>query len=79
MSGSLEVRQFLLQQEELMARQSDGVPAQRTGDESRISAGQVQRARLAVAQNALGPEDCRQLLDMLGLWPGDDGTPAVMR
>ena len=79
MSGPLEVRRFLSQQDDLMARQSDGVPAQRTGDESRISAGQVQRARIAVAQNSLDAEDCRQLLDMLGLWPGDDGTSAVMR
>lgn len=78
MNGSLEVRQFLLQQDE-MARQADGVPAQRTGEESRISAGQIHRARLAVARNAVDKEDCRLLLEMLGLWPGHDGIPGVMR
>ncbi|WP_176218340.1 hypothetical protein [Saccharomonospora piscinae] len=32
---------------------------------------QEQRARLAVAHHATGPDDCRHLLDMLGLLPGD--------
>jgi hypothetical protein len=73
MSGSLEVRQFLWTQGEAMSRQGAGVPAQRTGEPSRISDEQVHRARLAVARGAMSAEDCRLLLDMLGLSPGEDG------
>jgi hypothetical protein len=40
---------------------------------------QIQKARLAVARGALNAEDCRLLLDMLGLVPGDDGVPPVVR
>ncbi|KAA2264903.1 hypothetical protein F0L68_07520 [Solihabitans fulvus] len=80
MSGSLEVRKFLWQQDETLARPGASVPAQRTGEPSRISDEQVHRARLAVARGALGAEDCRLLLDMLGLSPGDGGeTPSVQR
>ncbi|HEX7308613.1 hypothetical protein [Lentzea sp.] len=81
MSGSLEVRKFLFTQDESMSRQGGpSVPAQRSGEPSRISDDQVHRARLAVARSALGTEDCRMLLDMLGLSPGDDGgTPPVQR
>jgi hypothetical protein len=32
-----------------------------------------------VARNAHDADDCRQLLDMLGLVPEDDGTPPVRR
>jgi hypothetical protein len=74
MSGSLEVRQFLWTQDDGMSRQP-GVPAQRTGEPSRISDEQVHRARLAVARGAMSAEDCRLLLDMLGLSPGEDGGP----
>lgn len=77
MSGSLEVRKFLLQQEEAVGRQPGGVPVQRTGEPTRISADQVHRARLAVASGALDAEDCRTLLDMLGLVAEDDGLPPV--
>lgn len=81
MSGSLEVRKFLFTQEDGMSRQGGpNVPAQRNGEPSRISDDQVHRARLAVARSALGTEDCRMLLDMLGLSPGEDGgTPPVQR
>ncbi|WP_371504419.1 hypothetical protein [Allokutzneria sp. NRRL B-24872] len=51
----------------------------RNGDPSRISDEQVHRARVAVARGALGAEDCRTLLDMLGLVPGEDGVPPVQR
>ncbi|KJK52957.1 hypothetical protein UK23_02005 [Lentzea aerocolonigenes] len=82
MSGSLEVRKFLFTQDDGMSSRPGGpnVPAQRSGEPSRISDDQVHRARLAVARSALGTEDCRMLLDMLGLSPGEDGgTPPVQR
>ncbi|RZQ64375.1 hypothetical protein [Amycolatopsis suaedae] len=83
MSGSVEVRQFLLRYDGTDAGTSGygGVPAQRGGqaDASRISDDQVRRARLAVAQGALGAEDCAELLDMLGLVPDDDGRLPVQR
>lgn len=82
MSGSVEVRHFLLQQETLDqsgAAYSAGVPTQRQGDTARVSEDQVRRARLAVAAGSLDVEDCRELLDMLGLIPGEDGVPPVRR
>ncbi|WP_158884640.1 hypothetical protein [Amycolatopsis anabasis] len=84
MSGSLEVRQFLLRYEGAdtgNAGYPGGVPAQRTGqgDTQRVSDDQVRRARLAVARGALGVEDCAQLLDMLGLTLDDDGQAPVQR
>ena len=81
MSGSLEMRQFLWNQDDTMSRPGGGgVPAQRTGEPSRISDEQVHRARLSVARGATSAEDCRLLLDMLGLTPGEDGgVPPVQR
>ncbi|AXB46592.1 hypothetical protein [Amycolatopsis albispora] len=83
MSGSLEVRQFLLRYEGDggSGSASGGVPAQRSGnaDAPRISDDQVRRARLAVAQGANGVEDCAELLDMLGLTPDEDGRLPVQR
>lgn len=83
MSGPVEVRDFLLQHESrdntALNFGNGGVPVQRTGETSRVSDEQVHRARLAVAQNAHSVEDCRELLDMLGLVPGDDGVPPVRR
>ncbi|PXY34441.1 hypothetical protein DI005_32245 [Prauserella sp. PE36] len=82
MSGSVEVRQFLLRYEgEGQGAGLGGVPAQRAGqaDAPRVSDDQVRRARLAVARGARGIEDCAQLLDMLGLKPDDDGNAPVQR
>ncbi|WP_026425165.1 hypothetical protein [Actinokineospora inagensis] len=81
MSGSLEVRSFLLQQDSLGGAGpfSSGVPAPRTGETARVSDEQVHRARLAVAMGAQSAEDCRELLDMLGLIDGEDGIPPVRR
>jgi hypothetical protein len=81
MSGPVEVRQFLFQQESLDpgAPFTAGVPAQRTAETARVSEEQVRRAQLAVARGSLGIEDCRELLDMLGLVPGEDGIPPVRR
>jgi len=81
MSGPVEVRDFLLQQETRDPSLNFGaaVPAQRTGDSSRVTDEQVHRAQLAVAHNAQNAEDCKELLDMLGLIPGDDGVPPVRR
>jgi hypothetical protein len=81
MSGSLEVRKFLFTQDDSVSRQGGpNVPAQRSGESSRLSDDKVHRARLAVARSALDAEDCRMLLDMLGLSPGEDGgTSPVQR
>lgn len=82
MSGPVEVRDFLLQHETRDTAFNFGngnVPTQRTGETSRVSEEQVHRARLAVARSAQSVEDCRDLLDMLGLVPGEDGLPPVRR
>ncbi|GAA5161735.1 MULTISPECIES: hypothetical protein [Amycolatopsis] len=82
MSGSVEVRQFLLRYEGGDAGGGmGGVPSQRGGqtEAPRVSDDQVRRARLAVAAGALDAEDCAQLLDMLGLIPDEDGTIPAQR
>lgn len=81
MSGPVEVRDFLLQQEtrDPSLGGIGGVPTQRSGDTSRVTDEQVHRAQLAVARGAQSVEDCKELLDMLGLIPGDDGIPPVRR
>jgi hypothetical protein len=81
MSGPVEVRDFLLQQEtrDPSALGIGGVPAPRAGDSSRVTEDQVRRAQLAVAAGAESVEDCKELLDMLGLVPGEDGVPPVRR
>ncbi|MFF0148198.1 MULTISPECIES: hypothetical protein [Amycolatopsis] len=82
MSGSVEVRQFLLRYEGAdggSTSLSGGVPAPRGSSDGRVSDDQVRRARLAVANGALDVEDCAQLLDMLGLSPGEDGQSPVQR
>lgn len=79
MYGSLDVRKFLWQQDEGFSRPSSTVPAPRSGEPSRISQEQIHRARIAVARGAENTEDCRLLLDMLGLVPDDDGQPPVSR
>ncbi|MER2093146.1 MAG: hypothetical protein ABS918_10395, partial [Saccharopolyspora rectivirgula] len=73
MNGSLDVRKFLRQQEDRLPRSSASVPAQRSGEPERISAEQVYRARMAVARSAADADDCRLLLEMLGLVPDEDG------
>ncbi|HVV13302.1 hypothetical protein [Amycolatopsis sp.] len=77
MSGSVEVRQFLLRYEGA----DGGVPSQRAGgaDAPRVSDDQVRRARLAVAAGATDAADCAQLLDMLGLIPDEDGQNPAQR
>jgi len=81
MRGASEVQQFLQRQHaEQGWRDSDGVPAQRSGavDAPRVSDDQVRRARLAVAAGAVDLHDCAQLLDMLGLVAGEgDDRPPV--
>jgi hypothetical protein len=80
MSGPVEVRDFLLQQETRDPSLGLGsVPTQRTGDTSRVTEDQVRRAQLAVAASAQSVEDCEELLDLLGLIPGEDGVPPVRR
>jgi hypothetical protein len=82
MSGSVEVRQFLLRYEGADTGGGlAGVPSQRSGqvDAPRVSDDQVRRARLAVAAGATDAEDCAQLLDMLGLVPDETGQVPVQR
>jgi hypothetical protein len=82
MSGPVEVRDFLLQHESkdtALNFGTGGVPSQRTGETSRVSEDQLRRAQLAVAASAHSVEDARELLDMLGLVPGEDGVPPVRR
>lgn len=82
MSGPVEVRDFLLQhdtRDTALNFSNGGVPSPRNGETSRVSAEQVRRAQLAVAASAHDVEDCRELLDMLGLVPGEDGVPPVRR
>jgi hypothetical protein len=84
MSGSVEVREFLLRYEGADgggAALAGGLPAQRSGsaDTQRVSDDQVRRARLAVANGALGVDDCVQLLEMLGLNLDEGGQAPVQR
>jgi hypothetical protein len=82
MSGSVEVRQFLLRYEgDPGTGGLGGVPSQRSGqaDAPRVSDDQVRRARLAVAAGATDAEDCAQLLDKLGLIPDEDGQIPAQR
>ncbi|AUS79022.1 hypothetical protein C1701_12385 [Actinoalloteichus sp. AHMU CJ021] len=78
MAGSLDMRKFLWQSDEPLSS-TPQVPAPRNGELPRVSEEQVHRARVAVAAGATGAEDCRLLLDMLGLTPGEDGVPPVRR
>ncbi|MQA16136.1 MAG: hypothetical protein GEV09_18905 [Pseudonocardiaceae bacterium] len=55
------------------------VPMPRGADPHRVTEEQVDRARLAVARSAADAEDCRTLLDMLGLIDSEDGLPPVRR
>ena len=56
------------------------VPSQRTAaDVYRVSEDQVHRARMAVARNSVDSEDCRELLDMLGLMSEAGEAPPVRR
>lgn len=61
------------------APEEPSVPAQRTAaDVYGVTDEQVHRARIAVARNSLDSEDCRELLDMLGLI-GEGGDPPPVR
>lgn len=61
------------------AELSRAVPSPRGQDPHRVTPEQVDRARLSVARSASDAEDCRRLLDMLGLIAGEDGIPPVRR
>ncbi len=60
---------------------SSSIPAQRSAaDAYRVSEEQVHRARMVVARNSFDSDDCRRLLDMLGLIaPNPEQTPPVRR
>lgn len=79
MYGSLDARKFLSEQEEGSSGGSSSVPAQRSGESTRVSDEQVHRARVAVARGSQDANDCKQLLDMLGLVSDDGGDPPVAR
>ncbi|GAA5155166.1 hypothetical protein GCM10023321_28050 [Pseudonocardia eucalypti] len=57
------------------------IPTQRNAaDAYRVTEDQVHRARIVVARNAEDSEDCRRLLDMLGLIASSpDQLPPVRR
>jgi len=57
------------------------IPTQRTAvDAYRVSEEQLQRARMVVARNSMGSQDCRELLEMLGLLAATpDQAPPVRR
>lgn len=60
---------------------SAAIPTQRSAaDAYRVSEEQVQRARMVVARNSVDSQDCRELLDMLGLLAASpDQAPPVRR
>lgn len=62
-----------------MDLRTGSVPYPRGVDPHRVTPEQVERARRVVARNATGNDDCRQLLDMLGLLEGPDGLAPVCR
>ena len=60
---------------------SSAIPSQRNAaDAYRVSEDQVHRARMVVARNAEHSDDCRELLEMLGLISSSpDQVPPVSR
>jgi hypothetical protein len=60
---------------------ASAIPTQRNASDAyRVTEDQVHRARIVVARNAEDSEDCRQLLDMLGLIGATpDQLPPVRR
>lgn len=56
------------------------IPTQRSAaDAYRVTEDQVHRARIVVARNAEDPQDCRRLLDMLGLIASSPDQPPPVR
>jgi hypothetical protein len=59
---------------------TSAIPSQRSAaDAYRVSEDQMLRARIVVARNAEDSEDCRQLLDMLGLIGSSPDQPPPVR
>jgi hypothetical protein len=81
MSGSGRVPTQATSERYAQEAPASAIPSQRTAaDAYRVSEEQVHRARIVVARNAEGSEDCRQLLDMLGLIASSpDQLPPVRR
>lgn len=79
MDGSIDVRKFLWNDNDGFTRSAGGVPAPRNGESVRVSSEKVHSARVAVARGAKDAEDCKLLLDMLGLTPDENGDPPVTR
>ena len=81
MSGSGRVPTQAAEQRFARDVPASAIPAQRNAaDAYRVTEDQVHRARIVVARNAEDPEDCRRLLDMLGLIGATpDAIPPVRR
>lgn len=81
MSGSARVPTQVTNQRYGGEVPASAIPSQRSAaDAYRVSEDQVHRARIVVARNAEDSEDCRQLLDMLGLiGTSADSLPPVRR
>jgi hypothetical protein len=80
MKGSLDVSGFVNQSKRTPSDADGHVPAPRPGEHPEDGvADEVHRARLAVARGARDRDDCRLLLNMLGLAPDEDGIPPIRR
>jgi hypothetical protein len=80
MNGSLDVSGFVDHSEGTPSDTDGNVPAPRASEHPEDGvAGEVHRARLAVARGARDRDDCRLLLNMLGLAPDEDGIPPIRR
>jgi hypothetical protein len=81
MSGSGSVPTQAVSQRYAGEVPSSAIPSQRNAaDAYRVTEDQVHRARIVVARNAEDSEDCRTLLDMLGLiGSSPDQLPPVRR
>jgi hypothetical protein len=80
MNGSLDVSGLMEQSESGPPGGDGNVPAQRGGEcPDGAVTDEVHRARLAVARGARDHDDCRLLLNMLGLAPEGDGVPPICR
>jgi len=81
MSGSGRVPAQAAEERYARDAPSAAIPSQRSAaDAYRVSEDQVHRARIVVARNAADSDDCRRLLDMLGLIASSpDQVPPVRR
>ena len=80
MTGSGRVPARMTEDQRGRQPHTPAIPTQRTAaDAYRVTEEQVHRARMVVARNAEDSEDCRRLLDMLGLISPVPGQPPPVR